>query len=295
MTFVDASPGTWAWPPVVLVHGSRTSRSMWRDQLAALHRAGVQAVAVDLPGHGVRRGEAFTLDGAVEAVAAGIDEVGGRALVVGLSLGGYVAIETRARHPERVVGLVAAACSTPPSTRLRGGWLVLARGIERLPDGGAGLNQALVDRAMTPQAGADLAAGGFALDVMSAILREVGAVDPVRALAAADSPVWLVNGRWDHFRLGERGFLAVARAGGASARLVVVPGARHLVSLDAPVAFNRVLLDAHRTLAAGASPGDGGADAAPGSSEPVAGLRTAGAAPGPRPAEGAPQRRTARR
>ena len=54
---------------------------MWRDQLAALRRAGVDALAVDLPGHGARRGEAFTLDGAVEAVAAGIDDVGGRALV----------------------------------------------------------------------------------------------------------------------------------------------------------------------------------------------------------------------
>ncbi|NMF27640.1 alpha/beta hydrolase [Cellulosimicrobium aquatile] len=262
---------------------------MWRDQLAALGRAGVRAFAVDLPGHGVRRGEAFTLDGAVEAVASGIDEVGGRALVVGLSLGGYVAIETRARHPERVVGLVAAACSTPPSTRLRGGWLVLARGIERLPDGGAGLNQALVDRAMTAQAAADLAAGGFALDVMSAILREVGSVDPVRALAAADSPVWLVNGRWDHFRLGERGFLAAARAGGAPARLVVVPGARHLVSLDAPVAFNRVLLDAHGALAAGAPPGGGDEGAPPGLLEPAA------AAPRPRTADGAPGHGTAGR
>lgn len=251
------------WPPVVLVHGSRTSRSMWRAQLDALRRAGVDALAVDLPGHGARRGEAFTLDGAVEAVVDGVDAVGGRALVVGLSLGGYVAIETRARHPERVVGLVAAACSTPPATRLRGGWLLLARGIERLPDGGAGLNQALVDRALTPQAAADLAAGGFALDVMSAILREVGAVDPVVALAAAGTPVWLVNGRWDHFRLGERAFAEASRRGGAPVRLVVVPGARHLVSLDAPVAFNRVLLDAHRTVAQAAPPAPDGGTAPP--------------------------------
>ncbi len=231
-------------PPVLLVHGSRTSRTMWRGQLAALDRAGVPALAVDLPGHGARRGEPFTLDGAVDAVAQGVEDLGGRALVVGLSLGGYVAIEARARHPGRVLGLVAASCSTVPSTRLRAAWLLAAERIERLPDGGAALNQALVDRSMPANAAADLAAGGFALDVMSAILREVGTADPLAALAATDSPVWLVNGRWDHFRTGERSFLAAARRGGARARLVVVPGARHLVSLDRPVAFSRLLLEA---------------------------------------------------
>ena len=160
------------FPPVILVHGSRTSRTMWRAQEEVLARAGVPALACDLPGHGARRGEPFTLDGAVDAVANGIDDLGGRALVVGLSLGGYVAIEARARRPRSVLGLVAASCSTAPSTRLRGAWLLAAERIERFPDGGAALNQALVDRTLSPQAAADLGAGGFALDVMSAILRD---------------------------------------------------------------------------------------------------------------------------
>jgi len=233
-----------AHPPVLLVHGSRTSRTMWRAQVEALDRAHVPSLAVDLPGHGVRRGEPFTLDSAVDAVVDGVDALGGRAVVVGLSLGGYVAIEARARTPERVLGLVAASCSTAPRTRLRDAWLLAARRIEHLPDGGAALNQAVVDRTLSPGAAADLAAGGFALDVMSAILREVGTCDPLAALGEADSPVWLVNGRWDHFRTGERSFAAAARRGGAPVRLVVVPGARHLVSLDQPVRFSRVLLEA---------------------------------------------------
>ena len=78
--------------PVVLVHGLRTSRTMWRAQVEALQRVGHRAVAVDLPGHGTRIGEPFTLDAAVDTVADAIDEVGGPAVVVGLSLGGYVAI-----------------------------------------------------------------------------------------------------------------------------------------------------------------------------------------------------------
>jgi pimeloyl-ACP methyl ester carboxylesterase len=226
--------------PVVLVHGLRTSRTMWRAQVEALRAYGVRALAVDLPGHGARRGERFTLDGAVDAVADGVDAVGGRALVVGLSLGGYVGIAHAARRPEQVAGLVAAACSTRPLVALVDGWALLARGIARLPDAGAGLNQGMVDRVLPPSAAADVAAGGFALDVMDDVLRAMRAATPVEDLARVEAPVWLVNGRYDHFRGEERRFLRACRDG----RLVVVPGATHLVSLTAPVGFTRAVLGA---------------------------------------------------
>jgi pimeloyl-ACP methyl ester carboxylesterase len=244
--------------PVVFVHGSRTSRTMWRAQLEAMGRAGIEAVAPDLPGHGARTGEPFTLDGAVATVAGAVDSLGGRALVVGLSMGGYVGIEHRARFPGQVAGLVAASCSTVPATRLRGAWRVAADRIQRLPDNGAALNQALVNRTLPVEGVADISAGGFALLTMTEILDEVGLADPLTALAATDSPVWLVNGRWDHFRFGERAFLAAARAGGARAELVVIPGAKHLVSLDRPVAFNRAVLRAHQALEEGGAPSGSG-------------------------------------
>ncbi|MFF3065182.1 alpha/beta fold hydrolase [Oerskovia sp. NPDC057915] len=234
--------------PVLFVHGSRTSRTMWRAQLEAMDRAGIEAVAVDLPGHGGRTDEAFTLDGAVATVAGAVDDLGGRALVVGLSLGGYVGIEHRARFPAQVAGLVAASCCTVPASRLRVAWRVAADRIERLPDNGAALNRALVRRTLPAVGIEDIGAGGFALTTMTAILDEVGRADPLSALAATDSPVWFVNGRWDHFRFGEREYLAAARAGGARAELVVVPGAKHLVSLDRPVAFTRAVLAAHHEL-----------------------------------------------
>ncbi|WP_051274887.1 alpha/beta fold hydrolase [Cellulomonas sp. URHD0024] len=226
--------------PVVLVHGLRTSRTMWRAQLESLERAGRTAVAVDLPGHGSRIGEPFTLDAAVDTVAVAVDEVGGGAFVGGLSLGGYVAIRHAARHPEQVRGLLAASCSTRPHRILLSGWAFGARYIVRLPDGGARLNQFFVDLALPPTGAADAGAGGFALEVTDDVLREMAAATPLEDLGRVEAPVWLVNGRLDHFRGEERRFLAACRDG----RLVVVPGATHLVNLVQPARFTRVLLEA---------------------------------------------------
>ena len=231
---------------VVLVHGVRTSRTMWRPQLEALAHDRVDAVAVDLPGHGRRAGERFSLEAAVDAVADAVARVEPPVLVVGLSLGGYVAIEHAARRSDETAGLLAAACCTVPRRVLVGAWAAFADGIGRLPDGGAWLNDRSARVFVGTTGAADLGAGGFSLDVMGDVLREVGALDPPAALGRVDVPVWLVNGRYDHFRADERRYLAACRDG----RLVVVPGATHLVSVVAPVAFSRVLLEAHDELVA---------------------------------------------
>ncbi len=233
-------------PPVVLVHGMRASGTMWRAQVDGLQRAGYEALAIDLPGHGTRLGEPFTLDGAVDAVRDGVDVVGGRALVVGLSLGGYTAIAHAARHPEQVAGLVAAACCSVPRPAVVRAWGLAADAFfARLPDRGAAINQALVDRTLPPTSAADVGAGGFALDVVGDVMRAMREATPVADLARVQAPVWLVNGRYDHFRGDERRFLAACRDG----HLVIVPGATHLVSLVRPVRFTRVLLEVLEDLA----------------------------------------------
>ncbi|PYG00684.1 Pimeloyl-ACP methyl ester carboxylesterase [Georgenia satyanarayanai] len=232
---------------VLLVHGIRASRTMWRPQLAALEEAGVAALAPDLPGHGERAGETFTLDGARAAVEEAARSAGGAVVVVGLSLGGYLTLHWAARTEQRVVGVLAAGCSTRPRGPGLAAYRRVAALIARLPDGGRRLNDTLARVALPPAALADLHEGGMELGVMDAALAAVGGLDPIADLRAIDAPVRLVNGRWDHFRTEERRFLAACRDG----RLDIVPGATHLVSLVRPAEFNRIVLDLVEEVAPG--------------------------------------------
>lgn len=225
--------------PVLLFHGARVSRTMWEAQVVALEAAGHQALAIDLPGHGTRVAERFTVDEALATVDAAARSFDTPPLLVGLSLGGYLGITHAARHPESVAGLVAAGCSTVPDQPATVAWREAARLIARLPDRGAWLNRTLVDRALPPEGARAAGAGGFALDVMVDLLTEMPRLRTLEDLAAVRCPVWLVNGRWDHFRAQERAYLRAC----PQARRVLVPGATHLVNLVRPVAFSRVLLE----------------------------------------------------
>lgn len=91
---------------VVLLHAFPFDHRMWAYQEAGLRAAGYDVAAPDLPGFGdvpLIAGEPSL--GAVAAVVEGeyLDE---SSVVVGLSLGGYVAMELLRRCPERLAGVM---------------------------------------------------------------------------------------------------------------------------------------------------------------------------------------------
>jgi pimeloyl-ACP methyl ester carboxylesterase len=230
---------------VILVHGLRTSSTLWRHQEDELARLGIPTDAIDLPGHGQRLGERFTVDAAL----AGIDDAvtsaeasGHRPYLVGFSLGGYLAIEWVARNPGRVAGLLAAACATVPHPVIMHGWRAISRVISAFPDRGRALNDFTV-RLFVPQPGAgDVIRGGVALDVMDDVLLSLLALRPLERLAEIDEPVLFVNGRFDHVRAHANRYVAATR----NARLVTVPGASHMVSVVRPQEFTEALLQGYR-------------------------------------------------
>ena len=231
--------------PVVLVHGLRTSASMWRAQLDALRSRGILAEAVDLPGHGSRMSERFTLAAAERTIGDAVERVatasGTAPYLVGFSLGGYLSIDWVARHPGRVCGLLAASCGTVPTRLVLDGWRVLARGIHRFPDRGLALNNLAV-RLFVPAPGSDdVIAGGVALEVMDDVLRQLQKLHPIESLARIDEPVLFVNGRLDHIRWHAARYLAAT----ANGRLVTIPGATHMVPVARPAAFTEAMLEGY--------------------------------------------------
>lgn len=234
-------------PTVILVHGLRTSHSMWRQQIEALEREGIPALAIDLPGHGRRIGERFTLDAALRSIGDAVAEAeasGSKPYLAGFSLGGYLSIEWVAQNPGRVAGLLAAACGTVPHPIVMHTWRGIAKVIGSFPDRGLALNNLAV-RLFVPQPGAnDVIAGGVALDVMDDSIRALLEFTPIESLRRIEEPVLFVNGKWDHVRSHARRFIAATR----NARLVKVPGASHVVPAIRPQEFTRELVAHYREV-----------------------------------------------
>jgi len=94
--------------PVLFLHGFPFDLHMWDEQLKVVGEE-FRAIAYDIPGHGKSSvGDGvFSIDGHVDDLLALLVQLNiNKPVLVGLSMGGYIALRAMERHPEKFRGLV---------------------------------------------------------------------------------------------------------------------------------------------------------------------------------------------
>jgi pimeloyl-ACP methyl ester carboxylesterase len=229
--------------PVILSHGYGATRRMWKGQHAALGDR-YRLITWDMRGHGQTETPA---DPAQYSTALTVADTRGlltmlgvgRAVVGGLSLGGYMSLAFYLAHPEMVEALII--CDSGPGYRnaeARAAW-----------------NQRANQRAADLEARGLDAFGGRSREVRDALAHHRSAQGLAHAargmlaqqdahvidgLAGIRVPTLVVVGDRDEPFLAPCQYMAKKIPG---ARLEIIAGAGHSSNLDQPEAFDQILLN----------------------------------------------------
>ncbi len=243
-------------PAVALIHGLGLNRAMWQWQLAALVPH-FEVLTYDLLGHGESAKPHGVPDLAMfsEQLLRVMDRCGiERAAVVGFSLGGMIARRFALDHPDRLsaLAILHSAHDRTPAEREA----ILKRVRQAQGAGPSSTADGALERWFT---------AGFR-DAKPAVMKQIRkwvvANDPAiypeiyRVLAEGDAeiardieriscPTLVMTGEEDRGNSAEMARKMAALIPGA--RVVVLPGLRHMALAEAPLVFNEPLVSFLRT------------------------------------------------
>ena len=234
---------------VVLLHAFPLHSGMWSRQVAALSPR-FRVIAADYPGLGKSppRPEPSTMDALAEQVLGLLGSIRvDRAVVVGLSMGGYLAFEIYRQRPGLFRGLVL--CDTRPGADSPEGAAgretfaknALEKGLHWVAD-------EMTPKLLKPQPDAaavkevrHLIGQGTPAGVAAAQRGMARRADSTPTLATITCPTLVVVGAEDTLTPPAEAEKMVAGIKGA--RLAKIAGAGHLPNLEATAEFDRVLLE----------------------------------------------------
>jgi len=228
--------------PILLTHGYSATAGMWRGQVAAFAPR-YRVITWDMRGHGASDSPA-ALDEYSEAKTVGdmtaiLDALGiERAVIGGLSLGGYMSLAFHLAHPDRCLALIL--CDTGPGYRnpqARDAWNETAekRAVAFETQGLAALGR-------SPEVVATAASHRSAQGLASAARGMLKQFDArvIDHLPDIRVPTLIIVGENDTPYIPGSQYMAAKIPG---ARLVMIPGAGHAANIDQPAAFNKAVLD----------------------------------------------------
>jgi pimeloyl-ACP methyl ester carboxylesterase len=236
-------------PALVFVHAGIADRHMWDEQMGAF--PGWRTIRYDLRGFGGSGDAAGTYSHRAD-LAGLLDYLDlDRAVLVGCSLGGQTALDFALEYPDRMRALVLVAArpsGTPPSAELLRVWQDEDVALERGDLNAAneiGL-RAWVDGPLRGPEDVDPAVRTRMQALNAAVLvREIQAgeahpqpLDPpaIGRLGEVEVPTLMIVGELDREDVCDAASVLASAIPGA--QLAVIPGAAHMVNLEAPARFN---------------------------------------------------------
>ena len=227
-------------PTVVFVHGAGGAQEQWRLQMRRLGSRW-NTLAMDLPGHGESHGSGYgTIEEYRDFVRGLLDTLGiTPAVLVGHSMGGGIVQRFALAYPDRLMALVLVG--TGARLRVHPDILASVRRADA-EEAGRLISRWAYSEAALP---ATLAQGAEAFARTKASVLEgdflaCDAFDVMQELSAIRAPTLVVCGEDD--RLTPVKYARFLQQGIPGATLATIPGAGHMVMLEKPAEFNRILM-----------------------------------------------------
>lgn len=249
LAFDDIGKGA----PVVFLHAFPLSRTMWNQTASSLSTEGYRVITPDLRGFGEsENGDAlYKIADMASDVAELLEHLGiQRAIIGGLSMGGYVTFNLFRLYPEKFAGLVF--CDTKPDAESDETLEIRYQLIKNIEDQGS---QALADQLLPHLVSEHTISNNPRL--ISKLTREFLSCPPQSAIAATrgiaerkdhryilnkiDIPTLLIFGEHDKITN-----LEIAKSMNREildSKLVIIKNSGHYSNLEQPIAFNSALLN----------------------------------------------------
>ena len=247
LAYTDAGLGQ----PVVLLHGYPFNRSLWNEQVGALSNS-YRVITPDLRGFGesdASPGPA-TMNRMAQDVAALLVHLEiSRAVIGGLSMGGYVALAFYKEFPSRVRSLILADTRAPADTE-EGKQTRHQQAEKALAEGMAGIADSMLPKLLTPETVSkrpdlvkrvrDMMLKTKPEGAAGALLGMAEREDQTALLSQISCPTLILVGREDPITPvadSEKMHREIA-----GSRLVVIENAAHVSNLERTDHFNKELM-----------------------------------------------------
>ena len=236
--------------PLVFLHAFPLNRRMWTAQEEGLSSR-FRVITIDLRGHGESDAPLwhYTLDQAAEDVRALLDQLSiQQAVLIGLSMGGYILFAFYRKYAARVKGLVLADTKAQADS-MEGKQARFQLAQVSYSNGSSAIADVMIPRLLSPRTISTrpeiveqvrtMIEGNQTSGIVGDLMAMAERPDSLPTLTQITCPTQIIVGELDAMTpLSDARTMADTIPG---ARLAVIPGAAHLANLEQPELFTRIV------------------------------------------------------